>query len=121
MVSCVVVVFFALLTAVTAAGQAPLVLVGAYALVSVTTFVMYGFDKAAAKRGRWRTAETSLHLAEVLGGWPGALVAQRVFRHKTKKQPFQRVFWCAVAVNCAGLAWFLYAGAAAGFRASLGF
>lgn len=46
-----------------------------------------------------------LHLVSLLGGRPGALLAQKVFRHKARKQPFQAVFWVAVLVNCLALAW----------------
>lgn len=42
-----------------------------------------------AERGRWRTPENTLHVAELLGGWPGALVAQQLFRHKTRKISYQ--------------------------------
>ncbi|WP_153605141.1 DUF1294 domain-containing protein, partial [Pseudomonas aeruginosa] len=40
-----------------------------------------------------------LHLFELLGGWPGALVAQQVFRHKTRKLSFQLVFWGIVLLH----------------------
>ncbi len=43
-------------------------------------FAAYWLDKFAARTGRWRTAERTLHLFGLVGGWPGALVAQRVFR-----------------------------------------
>ena len=78
---------------------------------------LYGADKSAAQKGRWRTRESVLHVLALIGGWPGALVAQRMFRHKTKKQPFQVVFWCTVGGNCIALAWLLHAGQAAGFLA----
>lgn len=76
-----------------------------YAVLSLVSFAMYGRDKAAARKGMRRTPEMTLHLVSVAGGWPGALVAQRLFRHKTVKQPFRTVFWCTVAVNCLVLAW----------------
>ena len=66
-----------------------------------------GADKAAARQGRWRTPESTLHTLALVGGWPGALVAQRVFRHKTTKQPFRTIFWFTVVANCAALAWLL--------------
>ena len=43
------------------------------------------------------------------GGWPGALLAQRVFRHKTRKMSFLVVFYLATAVNLAVLGWLLFA------------
>ncbi|TLM94745.1 MAG: DUF1294 domain-containing protein [Actinobacteria bacterium] len=69
--------------------------------MSAVAFVAYGRDKAAARRGMRRTPESTLHLIALLGGWPGALVAQRAFRHKTRKTSFQVVFWVTVVVNCA--------------------
>jgi uncharacterized membrane protein YsdA (DUF1294 family) len=71
----------------------------AYPLISLFSFCQYWLDKQSAQKGRWRTPENSLHLAEVLGGWPGALVAQQVFRHKTRKPSFQLVFWAIVALH----------------------
>lgn len=77
----------------------------AYSLLSAVLFALYGLDKSAARRGARRTPEVTLQLLALLGGWPGGLLAQRVFRHKTRKQPFQLIFWCAVAVNCAVAVW----------------
>jgi len=71
----------------------------AYPLVSLFSFCQYWLDKQSAQKGRWRTPENSLHIAELLGGWPGALVAQQVFRHKTRKASFQLVFWAIVALH----------------------
>jgi uncharacterized membrane protein YsdA (DUF1294 family) len=85
----------------------PLAIAGIYAALSVLTFTVYGIDKSAARRGTQRTPEAELHLLALLGGWPGALVAQRVFRHKTRKQPFRAYFWVTVAVNCGALVWLL--------------
>jgi uncharacterized membrane protein YsdA (DUF1294 family) len=93
-------------------GVAPLWLLGLYGLLSAGLFAAYGADKSAAQHGRWRTSESSLHLLALAGGWPGALVAQRVFRHKTRKQPFQGIFWGTVIGNCLLLVVFLAASAA---------
>jgi len=81
-----------------------LVILAAYGLLSIVTFAVYGADKRAAVRGAWRTPEATLHTLALLGGWPGALVAQRVFRHKSRKRSFLAVFWVTVAVNSAALA-----------------
>ena len=83
----------------------PLPFLVAYFSISVVTFVAYAIDKSAAKAGRWRTNEATLHLLALLGGWPGALVAQQTLRHKSKKVPFRIVFWITVLLNCTGLAW----------------
>ncbi len=81
-------------------------LAGAYLVLSAVTFLLYGMDKASAAGGGRRVPESSLHILGLLGGWPGALVAQRLLRHKTRKTSFQLVFWLTVAVNLA-LAWLL--------------
>jgi uncharacterized membrane protein YsdA (DUF1294 family)/cold shock CspA family protein len=80
--------FFALLVGLVALDRAPVLLLAPYCLFSVVGFAMYRADKIAAERGTWRTSEATLHAIALLGGWPGALVARRVFRHKTTKQPF---------------------------------
>jgi uncharacterized membrane protein YsdA (DUF1294 family) len=83
------------------------VLVGVFAVVSTATFFVYGADKAAARAGHRRVPEAALHALSLLGGWPGALAAQRHYRHKTRKQPFRAVFWCTVALNVLAVAWLL--------------
>jgi uncharacterized membrane protein YsdA (DUF1294 family) len=72
-------------------------------VVSVVSFVQYWLDKRSAETGRWRTPEKTLHLSALLGGWPGALVAQQLLRHKTRKASFQALFWLIVALH--QLAW----------------
>jgi uncharacterized membrane protein YsdA (DUF1294 family) len=74
-------------------------------VASLIAFLLYAFDKAAAMNRRWRTTEATLLLTGLLGGWPGALVAQGLFRHKSKKMEFLVPFWFSVALNCAFLAW----------------
>ena len=85
-----------------------------YVIMSAALFAAYGFDKRAAQRGTFRTQESALHLLALMGGWPGALVAQRVFRHKTVKQSFQLGFWITVAVNYVVLVTLLVGAAAPG-------
>ena len=82
----------------------------AYGVLSGIAFLLYRHDKNAARAGRMRTRERTLHLVDVLGGWPGGLLAQDRLRHKTRKATFQLVFWATVAINCALLAWMLRAG-----------
>jgi uncharacterized membrane protein YsdA (DUF1294 family) len=55
------------------------------------TFALFGLDKSRAVQGGWRIPERTLLMIAFLGGWPGAKVAQRGFRHKTRKQPFARL------------------------------
>lgn len=72
-----------------------------YLVSSALAFAAYGIDKAAAIGGTWRIPEAFLHLLGFAGGWPGALVAQRLFRHKSRKVSFQAAFWIVAAVNSA--------------------
>ncbi|MDT7836817.1 DUF1294 domain-containing protein [Aquabacterium sp. OR-4] len=116
--------------AVAAGGAASLLLLPAFALLalgvalwwrppgwllwlyvgaSALAFVMYAMDKSAAERGDWRVAESQLHLVALAGGWPGALLAQQLLRHKTIKASFRQTFWGTVLANVAafvgGSAW----------------
>jgi uncharacterized membrane protein YsdA (DUF1294 family)/cold shock CspA family protein len=70
-----------------------------YLASSVLCFVMYAFDKWAAVEGRWRVAESTLIFVGVLGGWPGAIAAQQLFRHKSNKVSFRHAFWGSVGIN----------------------
>jgi uncharacterized membrane protein YsdA (DUF1294 family) len=70
-----------------------------YPLMSLMAFGLYGHDKKQARTQGQRTPEKLLHGAELLGGWPGALVAQQVFRHKTRKFSYQLVFWLIVLLH----------------------
>jgi uncharacterized membrane protein YsdA (DUF1294 family) len=90
-------------------GVLPLAVVAMYVAASVLVLALYARDKAAARQGQRRTRERTLHAVALLGGWPGALLAQDLFRHKTSKTVFQAMFWCTVLLNCGGLAWWLHA------------
>lgn len=70
-----------------------------YLLISLMAFLMYWSDKQKALKGRWRTPENSLHLVELAGGWPGALIAQQLLRHKTRKASYQAAFWSIVGLH----------------------
>jgi uncharacterized membrane protein YsdA (DUF1294 family) len=83
----------------------PIAILVLYAVASSATFAAYALDKMAAKNGNWRTSESTLHLFSLVGGWPGALIAQSRLRHKTRKQPFRAVFWATVLMNCAAFVW----------------
>lgn len=71
-----------------------------YVVASIATFAAYAIDKAAACRSASRIAESTLHVFSLAGGWPGAIAAQAMLRHKSRKQPFRTVFWLTAAVNC---------------------
>ena len=99
------VTFLLAVVGLAAMGTMPAVLAIGYALMSVASFLMYAHDKEVAGRARWRrTPESTLHLLDLLGGWPGGLIAQQVARHKTVKASFQRGFWITVVLNLVGCA-----------------
>ena len=75
------------------------VLVGVPLALSVFTWVACRSDKRRAEAGGWRISEAVLHLAELLGGWPGGFLAQRRFRHKNAKGSYQFVFWSIVLLH----------------------
>jgi uncharacterized membrane protein YsdA (DUF1294 family)/cold shock CspA family protein len=72
-----------------------------YVVASMGAFLAYALDKSAAIGGRWRISEQTLHLIALVGGWPGALLAQQLLRHKSSKPGFVAVFWGTVAINVA--------------------
>jgi uncharacterized membrane protein YsdA (DUF1294 family)/cold shock CspA family protein len=88
-------------------GWVPVIFAASYLLTSALTLIVYALDKSAAQKNQWRTPENTLHTLALVGGWPGALIAQKWFRHKSSKTSFQFVFWITVIVNCGGLAWVL--------------
>lgn len=77
-----------------------------YLSASAVTVTAYALDKFRAQQGHWRISEGTLHLFELAGGWPGALAAQRILRHKTRKLSFQVVFWTIVFAHLAFWSWF---------------
>ena len=87
--------------ALTAAGSAllPHPFAMWFALVSALTLVIYGADKMAARKAWHRVPESTLLLFGVVGGWPGAILGQQLFRHKTQKQPFRTYFMFTVVLN----------------------
>lgn len=77
--------------------------IGALAGVNLATIALYGYDKAVAG-GTWRRVpENVLHLVAFVGGSPGALLSMTLFRHKTVKVSFRRVYWLIVVLQAAAL------------------
>jgi uncharacterized membrane protein YsdA (DUF1294 family) len=99
--------FVLVVIAGTLVGRLSPAIIIVYGIVSTLTFLFYWSDKFAARRGLWRTPERSLLLLGLAGGWPGAVVAQRILHHKTKKQSFKLAFWGTAALNSIALGWFL--------------
>lgn len=109
---------FVALSALT--GKLPLAVLGLYAGASAAAFIAYAADKSAARDDRWRTKENTLHLLALIGGWPGALVAQNRLRHKTSKASFLAVFWTTVLLNCGALGLLSRPAGASALKALLG-
>ena len=86
-------------------GKLPVVILALYGGLSVLTYFAYAIDKSAARKGTWRTQESTLHLFALAGGWPGALIAQQRLRHKSRKETFRSVFWLTVLLNVGGFMW----------------
>jgi uncharacterized membrane protein YsdA (DUF1294 family)/cold shock CspA family protein len=70
-----------------------------YVGASLACAIAYAADKSAAQQGRWRIPEANLLLLGLAGGWPGAIVAQQVLRHKSSKASFQLAFWATAVLN----------------------
>lgn len=89
-------------------GQLPgWVLLGSLVL-NLLAFAAYWQDKQAARNGRWRIKEDTLHLWSLAGGWGGAWFAQQVLRHKSAKTSFRAMYWATVVMHCAlavGIGW----------------
>ena len=88
-------------------GRLPTVALAGLAAINAATFVAYWIDKRAAQASERRTPEATLHLLELLGGWPAAWLAQRFLRHKSRKESYRFVFLAAVIVNLAAMACFV--------------
>lgn len=80
--------------------------IGLYLGANAVSFVIFGLDKLAARTDQRRVPERSL-LLWAMFGWLGAKAGQRIFRHKTRKQPFAR------HLNLVGVAHVILTGAAA--------
>jgi uncharacterized membrane protein YsdA (DUF1294 family)/cold shock CspA family protein len=108
--------FLILVVVASLAAKIPPLIPGLYVVASLLTFWMYAADKSAARKGASRTPENTLHLLSLAGGWPGALVAQQKFRHKTMKPSFRSVFRITVLLNCSAFLWLLTPNGAAALR-----
>ena len=70
-----------------------------YLVMSPATYLLYVTDKISAIKKQWRIMENTLHLLELLGGWPGALLAQKQIHHKNRKLSYQIIFWAIVSIH----------------------
>ncbi|NJD08083.1 MAG: DUF1294 domain-containing protein [Methylococcaceae bacterium] len=78
----------------------------AYVFMTPLTIMYYAEDKRRALQHLWRIPNVYMHCFEILGGWPGALLAQNAYRHKLKRGTYQNGFWAIVALH--GIAWAVY-------------
>ncbi|KHT58700.1 DNA-binding protein [Alteromonas macleodii] len=92
-------IFSGALALLTLSGRLPFIIPIVYGAVSLLTMLLYGIDKSTAKKEKRRVSEAKLHILSLLGGWPGALLAQQIFKHKRSKSSFMRVYWVTVLVN----------------------
>lgn len=81
--------------------QPPIFIAAVYVGVSLITYFVYRSDKSAAQQNTQRTPEIMLHLLALACGWPGALLAQQILRHKSRKLEFRIGFWATVILNTA--------------------
>ena len=57
--------------------------------VNVIAFLCYGVDKVKARKGMWRTPESTLLLLALMGGSVGAWTGMKFWRHKTQHKKFK--------------------------------
>lgn len=95
--------FLSALAALAAIGWLEMSWIALYYGASIITYGFYSRDKAAAQNTGRRTPESTLHLMSLVGGWPGALIAQALLRHKTRKTSFLVGYWFTVIINCIAL------------------
>lgn len=106
--------------ALSAMSLLPPLLTLLYLVMSAVSYIAYVLDKdAAGKPRRQRTPETTLHLLDAVGGWPGGLIAQQHSRHKTVKASFQAAFWFSVLANLVAVGLLWYSGIAAQVSAAV--
>lgn len=91
--------FVLLYLAVAMMWHVPSWVAAVYAVTSALCFFDYKKDKSAAATRSWRVSESRLIFMGLLGGWPGAIFAQQILRHKSKKREFRSAFWTSVVAN----------------------
>lgn len=80
----------------------------AYGVLSLAALLAHGFDKLQARRGARRVPERTLHALALLGGFAGAWLGMRLFRHKTRKPVFTRIVSAAALLHAALWGWWLF-------------
>ena len=78
------------------------------AAINLLAFFLFRQDKRAAIAGARRIPERTLLGLAAIGGGLGAVAAQQMLRHKTRKEPFRTLLYLIVAAQV-GLTVFLLA------------
>lgn len=100
--------FFVLLLLSLLAGSFVFTIPLFYLEASLFTYWLYQIDKKLACSGHQsRLSEESLQMFSLIGGWPGAWLAQKRLHHKVHKIPFQREFRFVIYGNSCFLLWLL--------------
>jgi uncharacterized membrane protein YsdA (DUF1294 family) len=107
-VSLLTLIFIISLLSLALIEKIPFLIVWIYCLMSIFTFGTYALDKSAARRKQRRIRENILHSLSLLGGWPGAVIAQRFLNHKSRKQSFQIMFLSTIALNLVATGWLVF-------------
>jgi len=76
-------------------------------VINVIAFAAFGTDKRLAQAGAWRISEARLLGLAFVGGSPGAYAGRRLFRHKTRKQPFSGELHAIAMLQAVALAAFV--------------
>ncbi len=76
-------------------------------VANAASFLMYGYDKSLARRGKLRVSEWALHGWSLAGGTLGAIAGQLFFRHKIYKLGFQLIFDAIVFAQLLAAVWWL--------------
>ncbi len=76
--------------------------------VNCAAFVAFWWDKRLAEAGARRISERTLLGLALVGGSLGAISAQQIFRHKTRKESFRSLLYLIVLLQIvAGASWLL--------------
>jgi len=88
-------------------GKVPAEVLGLYLMASSLAFVFYKRHRAMDINHQRRIPENTLHLWSLIGGWPGAALAEKLVHHKSRKRSFQIVYWITIVLNGIAFFWML--------------
>ena len=75
---------------------------------NLLSFIFYGMDKLAAIKQWQRTPEKHFYVLALCGGWPGSILGQITFNHKTTKPSFRRWFYIMSITNTVLVMYYLF-------------